>query len=81
MKKIEVFRVTITGTHMYCNLDDIDVVQNYINKWLESEEVQFLKEHSSTPLERVNHENFTEGISFHATLGEKTEIFWRLKFR
>lgn len=81
MKKIEVFRITVTGIdETGGNMDDIPIVYNYINKWLDSEEVRFLKEHSSTSIERVNHENYEKGISFHAMLDEKTEIIWRLKY-
>lgn len=89
MKKIEVFRITIADSSMdiyepHRGTSDIVTVRNWTNNWLESEEAKFLTEHSSTPIERVehkNHEKFETHIIFQATLDEKIETFWRLKFK
>jgi hypothetical protein len=52
--------------------------------WLETEEGKFIKQHSQTPIKiRAMNDpsNYDEKVEIWATLEEKIEIFWRLKFK
>ena len=51
---------------------------------MRDEEGKFIKQHSQTPIEMrvMNNPNFyNEKVELWATLEEKIEIFWRLKFK
>lgn len=72
-----------------CNLEmpsqwPDDIVRLILESWLTSEEGIFLAEHSKTPLVLTHNAiPFVDNVEFtyHATLDEKTEIIWRLKFK
>jgi hypothetical protein len=51
---------------------------------LETEEGKFIKQHSQTPIQiRVMNDpsTYNEKVEIWATLEEKIETFWRLKFK
>jgi hypothetical protein len=54
-----------------------------IDEWKISEEYKFLQKHcEKIHWERIpNPERLETVLSFHAYMNEKTEIFWRLKYR
>jgi len=79
MKKIEVISFDISNDFNYPN-----IAEKTIELWLETEEGKFIKQHSQTPIEMrvMNNPNFyNERVELWATLEEKIETFWRLKFK
>lgn len=82
MKKVEVFRCVVdlyldSFTHR-------NIKEEYINQWKETEEYEFLRKYTITPIEQVSlvkHDSLERIIICYATLNEKTETFWRLKYK
>jgi len=59
-------------------------VEKTIELWLETEEGQFIKQYTKTPIDiRIvkNPHIYNDTIEVWATLDEKHETFWRLKFK
>ena len=79
MKKVEVISFDIGFN--YCTPN---ITEKTLLIWLETEEGKFIKQHSQTPIQiRVMNDpsTYNEKVAIWATLEEKIEIFWRLKFK
>ena len=79
MKKVEVYSAKIDSADLYSNL-----LEKTLLIWLETEEGKFIKQHSQTPIKiRVMNDpsTYNEKVEIWATLEEKIETFWRLKFK
>ena len=81
MKRIEVLSLTIDTDVPW---DQPDYYRHVIERWIKSDEGKFIKQHSQTPIKiRVinNPSTYNERVELWATLEEKIETFWRLKFK
>jgi hypothetical protein len=79
MKKVEVISFDISNDFNYPN-----IAEKTLLIWLETEEGKFIKQHSQTPIKiRVMNDssNYNEKVEIWATLEEKIETFWRLKYK
>jgi hypothetical protein len=80
MKKIEVLSVKVDTMW-----DHSVNTQLAIERWIKTEEGQFIEKHSKKPIEmrtiRQPHSPWDDKVELLATLEEKHETFWRLKFK
>ena len=71
----------VTGLY---HIRPLDKSKKIYQLWFETEEGKFIKQHSQTPIQiRVMNDpnTFNEKVELWATLEEKIETFWRLKFK
>lgn len=79
MKKVEVISFDIGNDFNYPN-----IAEKTIEWWFETEEAKFIKQHSQTLIQiRVMNDPSTsiKRVKLWATLEEKYETFWRLKYK
>jgi len=81
MKRIEVLSLTIDTDVPW---DQPDYYRHVIERWIKSDEGKFIEKHSQKPIEiRTVRQpySYDSRIELWATLEEKIETFWRLKFK
>lgn len=79
MKKVKVLSFVENNDFSYPKF-----VERTIELWLKTEEGQFIKQYTKTPLDiRImkSPSDYNDRIEVWATLEEKYETFWRLKFK
>lgn len=79
MKKVEVLSFVVDT-----EWDNPDLTENIIERWIKTEEGKFIEKHSLVPLvmrKICQPDTFSDKIEVWATLEEKYETFWRLKFK
>lgn len=79
MKRVEVLSFAFDDNYLNSSFP-----KQVIELWIKSEEGKFIEKHSLAPIEmrkiRQPH-SYKNKIELWATLEEKHEIFWRLKFK